>query len=220
MALQSAPEFLIVQKFIKHLEDIYTEEFAEPIIKMTKMTILFEGFYQALPENSRIKSEFLVVRIQRWQQHYGVPSVTFLLSYKLQIEDISSKFQELNSSPIDLRLQKNSYSTADENNNVIINPNCVSEITVPEQKEETGKFLKTYNPFGGFTTAPCDPYSANFIKYAELVAEEGGRVLEIGAAFGVASLQALARGAEVFCNDISPESWGHSPTFTEKDIQF
>ena len=37
-------------------------------------------------------------------------------------------------------------------------------------------------------------------------AEQGGKVLEIGAAFGAATLEALAKGATVFCNDIDAEN--------------
>ncbi|ASQ45115.1 class I SAM-dependent methyltransferase [Legionella clemsonensis] len=37
-------------------------------------------------------------------------------------------------------------------------------------------------------------------------AKDGGKVLEIGAAFGAATLEAIARGATVFCNDINPEN--------------
>jgi SAM-dependent methyltransferase len=59
---------------------------------------------------------------------------------------------------------------------------------------------------GGFTTAACDPFSQRFIEQAAQLAKSGGKVLEIGAAFGTATLEALAKGATVFCNDINPEN--------------
>ena len=92
-------------------------------------------------------------------------------------------------------------STFDHTNQVHINIDSASEIEIP-QDEETGKFTKTYNPSGGFTTTPCDPVSQKFLKYSEEIARTGGAILEIGAAFGVTSLQVLAKGTAVYCNDI------------------
>ncbi|WP_028373631.1 class I SAM-dependent methyltransferase [Legionella lansingensis] len=208
---ESHPEFPIIQKLLKELEEIACDEFVEPIYKMTKMTIFFEGFYQALQDDSQIKKELLQIRLQRWEKHYGVPTLGFLLSYKSQIEEISHQFKMLTDSGLsDLNKQTNKqtnpYTTHDDENNVIIDSCVTAKVPLPTQKEETGQFLKTYNPFGGFTTAPCDPYSQKFIEYAETVAKSGGKVLEIGAAFGAASLRALAQGVDVFCNDIEPQN--------------
>ena len=77
---------------------------------------------------------------------------------------------------------------------------------MPKEDEKTGQFLKTHNPYGGFTTTPCDAYSQKFIEYAKKIAETNGKILEIGAAFGAASLEALAQGATLFCNDIEPHN--------------
>ena len=94
----------------------------------------------------------------------------------------------------------------DHDNNVVTDPKSVSSVDAPLTRKTTGIFTKTHNPFGGFTTTPCDPVSQRFMEHAALSAKHGGKVLEIGAAFGAATLEAIAKGATVFCNDIDPKN--------------
>lgn len=64
--------------------------------------------------------------------------------------------------------------------------------------DPSGYFIPTLNQMG-YMTVHVDPYSQAFIEYA---ASHKGLNLEIGTAYGVATLQALARGATVVANDI------------------
>jgi SAM-dependent methyltransferase len=51
----------------------------------------------------------------------------------------------------------------------------------------------------GFMTTWIDPYTEAFLEFASIAP---GRCLDIGAAYGVATLAALARGAEVIASDL------------------
>ncbi|MDX1901846.1 MAG: methyltransferase [Gammaproteobacteria bacterium] len=194
-----------IKQCLSDLSIIFQDSETEDILKMTRMTILFEGFYQFIPSDSELKKVLLFVRLQRWEKHFGVPSVAFLLSYETQIENTKDYF--ISNANVDMPwLQCNLKSTKDKMNDVIVDDNALNNVVMPEQQEETGKFLKTYNLSGGFTTTPCDPYSLQYIEHAKSLAKKGGRVLEIGAAFGAASLQVLAHGVEMFCNDIEAKN--------------
>lgn len=179
-------------------------------LSMTQATILFEGFYRYLNSES-LKKDFQIIRARRWEHHFGTPTITFLLSFKSQIDRTTKLFDELTletESSIDLPwlISKIEGFSIDHDNNVVTVPKSVSSIDAPLTRETTGIFTKTHNPFGGFTTTPCDPVSQRFIEHAALSAKHGGKVLEIGAAFGAATLEAIAKGATVFCNDIDPEN--------------
>lgn len=62
------------------------------------------------------------------------------------------------------------------------------------------KVIPTLNHMGYMTTS-LDKFSDKFIKYAAEISEP---VLEIGAAYGVATITALKAGAIVIANDIEP----------------
>ncbi|KTD66771.1 putative Methyltransferase [Legionella steelei] len=177
---------------------------------MTKVTILFEGFYRHL-SNELLKKDFQVLRAKRWEQHFGTPTITFLLSFKTQIDQTTKLFDELIpevGQPIELpwSISKIDGLSIDLDNNIVTDSKSITRVETPPSRESTGIFTKTHNPFGGFTTTPCDPVSQQFIEHAALSAKNGGKVLEIGAAFGAATLEAIANGATVFCNDIDPEN--------------
>lgn len=190
--------------FFCELDKISSDTKIDAPLQMTRITILFEGFYRHLPE-SVLKIKLANVRSNRWNCHFGTPTLLFLLSYKDQIDKTKELFDIFYVNPpqntpwiVDI----NSNAKSDELNNVITDFNHFLRVEAPAQREKTGFFTKTHNPFGGFTTTPCDPVSQAFIEHAALVAKDGGKVLEIGAAFGAATLDAIARGATVFCNDI------------------
>lgn len=65
---------------------------------------------------------------------------------------------------------------------------------------EANGFVKTLNNMG-YMTSTLDPFSTEFAKFA---AHAPGPALDIGAAYGVASLAALGQGAEVWANDCEP----------------
>lgn len=177
---------------------------------MTQATILFEGFYRHLDSES-LKKDFQVLRAKRWEHHFGTPTITFLLSFKTQIDQTTKLFDEHTlgaEPPLELpwSISKIDGFGIDLDNNIVTDPKSVVRVAAPSSREITGIFTKTHNPFGGFTTSPCDPVSQQFIEHAALSAKNGGTVLEIGAAFGAATLEAIANGATVFCNDIDPEN--------------
>jgi hypothetical protein len=63
---------------------------------------------------------------------------------------------------------------------------------------EPNGFVKTLNNMG-YMTSGLDAYSQAFVEFAP---SAPGPVLDIGAAYGVASLAALSNGAHVIANDI------------------
>ncbi|RUR09707.1 class I SAM-dependent methyltransferase [Legionella septentrionalis] len=195
--------------FLKQVNLLAENKGINVALNSTQLTVLFEGYYRYVNEPS-LKQALGVVRQTRWKQHFGIPTITFLLSYKKYIDLTAEFFGKLS-----FREQKTSYpwliqaekdSELDKQNSVLCNPKSIAHVEVPIPQEITGRFTKTYNPFGGFTTSPCDPVSQKFIKEAEISAKNGRAVLEVGAGFGAATLEALNKGAIVFCNDISPEN--------------
>ena len=181
----------------------------EPL-KMTRASILFEGFYRHLGD-TELKKRLILIRTQRWRHHYGTPTVPFLLSYKTQIAQTKQFFDEFVTKleagfKTPWHITKEDRDVIDHDNNAMVDPYSMSRVSMPEQREVMGAFTKTHNSSGGFTTVPCDPVSRQFIEHAAFAAQSGGHVLEIGAAFGAATLEALANGVTVFCNDIEPEN--------------
>lgn len=196
----------IISLFFKVLEKITSHE-SEEKNKFTQMTILFEGFYQYLSKDSELRPALLSIRFRRWLNHFGTPTVFFLLTYDNSISVIRSLF--INCSNIEEFLLSLSFTMEefifDDANQVFIDIASTSKIELP-QCEKTGEFTKTYNPAGGFTTTPCDPVSKSFLEYTEEISRTGGSILEVGAAFGAASLLALEKGATVYCNDIDAKN--------------
>jgi hypothetical protein len=218
----TVPAFSVVDAnsfFINKLEEIASSE-AEGSLKMTSATILFEGFYRHIEEIG-LKKLLLGVRVYRWSNHFGTPTVPFLLSYKEQINVTKRLFDERYSLNV---LKKyipwfdiNPKFVMDHDNRILVDPKSIAQVAVPLSRGVRGTFTKTHNPSGGFTMAACDPVSLKFINEAASIAEKGGRVLEIGAAFGAATLEVLAKGASVFCNDINAENLAVVRTiFSEK----
>lgn len=72
-------------------------------------------------------------------------------------------------------------------------------IQTAEKIDQTG-FVKTLNNMG-FMTSDLDPYSQMFVDNS---VKTHLPCLDIGCAFGVASIPALANGAKIIANDIDP----------------
>lgn len=179
----------------------------EPL-KMTSLSILFEGFYSHLKE-ADFKQLLLSIRTARWNRHFGTPTIPFLLTHQILIQQTKNLFENF-SNPVKTShfpwiIQDIPNAVKDDFNNVLIDAESILKIVVPPP-EKTGFFTKTHNAMGGFTTTPCDPISQEFIAQAAKIAQKNGKVLEIGAAFGAATLAAIANGASVFCNDINPKN--------------
>lgn len=197
------------QYFLLQLQNISYEEM-DTTLKMTNMSVLFEGFYQHRID-AQLKKALFGVRASRWKHHFGIPTVPFLLTYKKQIAQTVRFFEGFSararvSDDLPWLYIAQGDVLLDPENEVIVDPHSIDRIAKPFHREDKGKFTKTYNPQGGFTTGPCDPISQQFIEHAKASVSRGGKVLEIGAAFGSATLEALATGATVYCNDINPEN--------------
>ena len=66
---------------------------------------------------------------------------------------------------------------------------------------ESGCFIQTQNK-QGFMTLELDPISQQFVDDCAAIAVNDGQVLEVGAAYGVASLKALDNGVKLIANDM------------------
>lgn len=80
---------------------------------------------------------------------------------------------------------------------------CVALLTtgsIQMPVAEPNGFVKTLNNMG-FMTSTLDVFSKEFVEFSP---KASGPVLDIGAAYGVASLPALESGARVIVNDIDP----------------
>lgn len=73
----------------------------------------------------------------------------------------------------------------------------VNNLQMPKA-EESG-FVPTLNKTG-YMTSTLDSYSQEFVEFAAL--NKNDTVLEIGAAYGIATLQVLKKGGRVVANDI------------------
>lgn len=205
--IKTNPLNKISHQFLMEVERISNEH---STVSMTNLTILFEGFYRSIPNDSELKSQLALVRMQRWAHHYGTPTVTFLISYRQQIEKTCSEFKlgDVEEKSTKSWMVSETSKQIDKDNDVLVDPKALSTVSMPEKEEKTGEFVRTHNPAGGFTTTPCDPYSMQFIEYAASL-KSGSKVLEVGAGFGAATLRVLfksTKGVTVFCNDITEEN--------------
>lgn len=73
----------------------------------------------------------------------------------------------------------------------------INSLKMPEP-DSSGLFVATLNKTGYMTTQ-LDIYSKEFVDYA---AQTEQYVIEVGAAYGVATRAALERGAKIICNDL------------------
>lgn len=205
---QSSPDSAAL---VAGFESLAENSLLDDAHKIHSATILFEGFYQSF-QLGALKETLGAIRAKRWCEHYGTPTVPFLVTWKDHIAQTARYFESLSSpesassSEMPWVTPKSDALVLDSVNQVLIDPVSLKRVVAPDSREKTGFFTKTHNPFGGFTTTPCDPVSQKFLAHAASVAQTGGRVLEIGAAFGAATLQAIANGATVFCNDIDAEN--------------
>ncbi|MES2217631.1 MAG: class I SAM-dependent methyltransferase [Pseudomonadota bacterium] len=189
-----------MQRFLEDLFKIVSDTKEDNTqLRMTDLTILFEGFYQSLAPDSALKKNLLAIRMQRWQNHFGTPTILFLLTHQASIKFKCQYFKgEVTK---ELIINPNSRAdVADNINNVLVNLSAIAKVEMLQVFEQPMVWLKTYNPAGGYTLPAADEYSQQFIVNAGLAKE---KVLEIGAAFGTATLEALKLGAVVHCNDIS-----------------
>src|SRR3990167_1350961 len=72
--------------FLTYLNKIMSDSKIDNNLKMTRMSVLFEGFYRSLDEGKSLKKRLTDIRLERWGSHYGTPTITFLLTHNVQIE--------------------------------------------------------------------------------------------------------------------------------------
>jgi SAM-dependent methyltransferase len=199
-AIKNISAYPLSEKFLAGVEVIFQQNQSDQS-KMNSLTVLFEGYYHAEMSDAELKKELLALRLARWKNHAGTPTISFLTTYRAEIEKLTAFFQDFD---VDLSPdQQVIRELFDESNHVFVDEHAVDSIPLPEQAETLGVFVKTYNPIGGYTLPAVDPFSQKFIECAGQAGVRGGRALEIGAAFGAATLKALAEGAQIDCNDIS-----------------
>ena len=72
--------------FLTCLNNLMEDLTRNEILKMTCMSVLFEGFYRAVEEGKQLKKRLSEIRVGRWRHHYGTPTITFLLTYNSEIK--------------------------------------------------------------------------------------------------------------------------------------
>ena len=147
---------------------------------------------------------FLKLRQSFWKNNYGVPALDFLLFSKKIFSELVEK---INEEPAFKDITKSILSNLEKyKRHIKDNDNNLYDLYEKPNPDSSGSFIATVNKQGFMTTAANDCFSVQFIERAEQSSSlVDGRVLEIGAAYGVASLAALKRGATVVCNDLEPE---------------
>ncbi len=161
--------------------------------------IVVESLYKLHPNQ-----DTLSLRQSLWSQHFGVPP----LLHQLYNERVIDGFIEKISNKNDFALMDDYLLRAltgyQDFFQVKTENDFLAQFNEPDP-DSSGKFIPTLNQQGYMTTDLLDEYSQRFIQIAKNVASTGGKVLEIGAAYGVATLKALNEGASIVCNDLSPE---------------
>lgn len=168
----------------------------------TNILICFEGFYQAHRESINLKSILTKLRLQLWQENFGIPEIEFLLAFKSNINTAADYFRLKSDLASTINISQLPWLIASEDIN-LIGKNPLLNVVPPTEEGSFGVLVKTHNPRGGWTMAAVDKYSQKFINYAKSF--QKGKFLEIGAAFGTASLNILVNENQLFCNDMEPK---------------
>lgn len=185
----------------------------EPKTKLTKTAILVDAFSKYSKKTADAKiiwSVISTVRKELWSEHFGVPTINFELSYQSEIDSIDNIFITCDES-------SRAKQVLDVLNSIVFSSDHVTEyhFYVKENigfkaKPDVGAestFVKTLNS-QGYMTVSLDSYSKKFIEnVGSLDADKN--VLEIGAAYGVATLQGLNFSARYFANDLDSNHLKH-----------
>lgn len=140
----------------------------------------------------------LILRQKVWENNFGVPTLDFQLLNKKIIDNLIENLSHKN--PYNLMEQGFLFYLSSLGKSIEVK-DLYSQYDMPEA-DSTGSFIPTVNKQGYMTTKTIDLFSKQFVECAEKSKTSGGRVLEIGAAYGIATLSALDRGATVVCNDL------------------
>jgi 2-polyprenyl-3-methyl-5-hydroxy-6-metoxy-1,4-benzoquinol methylase len=147
-------------------------------------------------------SELLALRQALWKDHFGVPSLDFLLINKILIQQIVERVSETPETDLsDLLLSGFLHHQAMMKKN---DQGFLYQAYDKPAPDKSESLVATMNNQGFMITSAVDAFSVQFIEAAKQSSMNGGQVLEIGAAYGVATLSALRHGATVFCNDLEP----------------
>ncbi|MDF1646615.1 MAG: class I SAM-dependent methyltransferase [Legionellaceae bacterium] len=157
----------------------------------------------------------LSLRQLLWKANFGVPTLDFLLFNQTLIQQV--KISVLDEPKADL---SDLFSSRFKQYRNLLQKNdraFLYETYHTPAVDQSALFVPTMNHQGFMTTRAIDAFSKAFINAAKQSALEGGQVLEIGAAYGVTSLEALRHGATVFCNDLEP---AHLAIVKKDHLQF
>ncbi|MCH9756204.1 MAG: class I SAM-dependent methyltransferase [Gammaproteobacteria bacterium] len=144
----------------------------------------------------------LALRKALWENNFGVPTLDFLLINKTLIHRIAERILDAPEADVfDLLLSgfEHYQDVMQKKDRGFLYQ--AYDTPAPDGSES---MIVTMNNQGFMTTKAADPFSMQFIEAAKQSSVSGGKVLEIGAAYGVATLSALNHGATVFCNDLEP----------------
>ncbi|MDF1677386.1 MAG: class I SAM-dependent methyltransferase [Legionellaceae bacterium] len=149
--------------------------------------------------NMQCPDGLLSLRRLLWKQHFGAPTLDFLLLHEASIGQLVAHVTRAPHSDLSHLL-----SAAFSREQAMAQDACYALYEPYERPtaDSSNLFVATMNNQGFMVTEALDVFSNDFIEAATHAALIGGQVLEIGAAYGVVSLEALKQGATVFCNDL------------------
>ena len=179
------------------------EKNAADLLTQEKKLFILKLFTEAARSMcSKQAAQILPLRQALWVSHFGVPSLDFLLINKQLIQQIVVRVSKAPAADLSDLL-----SPGFLNYQTLMNKNarkCLYDSYDKPEPDQSGTLIPTMNNQGFMTSRAIDAFTLQFIERAKHSAMHDGRVLEIGAAYGIATLEALAQGATVFCNDLEP----------------
>jgi len=126
----------------------------------------------------------LSLRQHAWSHHYGVPTIAFLISFEPFIQASTALDIDALHAFID------NHCRLDPHHLIFVAKQI--EINQTPATDEEGRFITTLNQYGYMTTQ-LDPISEHYIRYCAEHDLANHTFLEIGAAYGIATLATLTK---------------------------
>ena len=199
---QNSGDCLPIDAFVRvlnQIDDRFSEKYYKDVLE-----IIFESLYTRFKDCYKQNHELFFQseigkilnhnRKQLWSDSYGVPPLLFILKFESLIKEISELLDENNFESV-------FYQAITEQCLASLDLEKRWEASLVEPCEHSG-FIATHNHQGYMTTS-LDCFSQNFTCCGSGL-KQPARLLEIGAAYGVASLAALKHGSIVVANDLDP----------------
>ncbi len=167
------------------------------LVSQKKARFIIQIFVEVARALSETKAvAVLPLRQWLWKTHFGVPHLDFLLTHQQLIVDVAERVSYAPDTDLSSIFSESFTQIASQHDNYAAYHCPEFDVSSP--------FVATKNNQGFMTTHAKDIFSKQFVDTAKASAATDGKVLEIGAAYGVATLAALGHGATVFCNDLEP----------------